>query len=572
MFDFLFVPVHATPLALLRILVGVVCLANLLLFVRDKRIWLDTTLARYRNESRYVDLFRFISWTPRNTGAILIAGIASSLFLILGVGSSVAAFATYFTLASLHCRCGYVLYGGDILLRVMLLWLALVDCGASVSFDRYISSGDPWGEGAAVPAYHLYFLWLQVSTVYICSGIQKARNPPWRSGRALYYSARHRGVSRLSLRMQDLISLPIARVFCWATIVAEIVLPLLLWTSHWWIAAAALAVFHVVIHLVLSVYLFSAIMLACLSVFVRFPLHIAESAPIGSGFSAAMFLLLSALVIAYPLVRRAQSWLRPLLFQFMLEHRWNMFLYPEPSINNFSIRISAHNFSENRTIQFDWEESECPQWYDPIRHRHRRMATVLARDSCGEIREEFYEYVACRIAKTYGIMVDAIGITIFRQRFAPIPPAAFPSVREIAPLSFHARTSSVCADSDFGFIDLYVCWILFGRDSSIASARIHCVLFLFLEAAGVGGHCVLPRLRFIFESSDFDHEAISEDADLSSVVQCADWSGVAAVDPASDWPQLYLDITSLSSVASDRVIADPLLLNLLNNPQRVSTG
>lgn len=146
-----------------------------------------------------------------------------ALLLLAGRWTRVASVASWIFLVSLHHRNGYVLYGGDLFLRLLVFWGMFLPWGVRYSMDARTSRAP----GNEVVSIGTATLLLQVVFVYVFTGILKAKDPSWQDGSAVYYAvaldtyARPLGVSLLHFPR-------LMRGLSYATLVFELAGPLLL--------------------------------------------------------------------------------------------------------------------------------------------------------------------------------------------------------------------------------------------------------------------------------------------------------------------------------------------------------
>lgn len=109
-----------------------------------------------------------------------------ALMLLIGYRTQLFTFLSWFLLLSLHNRNGFILQGGDDLLRMVLFWCLFIPWGTRYSYDSIASPYVP--KIMVMPASVALFAYLlQVSYLYTGSALLKG--PEWSSEfTALYYT------------------------------------------------------------------------------------------------------------------------------------------------------------------------------------------------------------------------------------------------------------------------------------------------------------------------------------------------------------------------------------------------
>ena len=115
----------------------------------------------------------------------------AAILTALGLWTRVSTFALAVGTVSLHHRNIMLLHGGDTVLRVMSLYLALSPCGAACSVDRLIAI---WKNRAEFPA--LRSLWVQrlitynLALLYLTTVWIRMYGHKWKDGTATWYTMR----------------------------------------------------------------------------------------------------------------------------------------------------------------------------------------------------------------------------------------------------------------------------------------------------------------------------------------------------------------------------------------------
>jgi hypothetical protein len=118
--------------------------------------------------------------------------VITAFTTMLGLWTRVSTILLALGTVSIQLRNGFILHGGDAVLRVMVLYLAIAPCGMACSLDRLIKL---W-KGKISPAMPTASLWAQrlisynVALVYFTTFWHKMHGNFWRNGTATWYPAR----------------------------------------------------------------------------------------------------------------------------------------------------------------------------------------------------------------------------------------------------------------------------------------------------------------------------------------------------------------------------------------------
>jgi hypothetical protein len=370
-------------LAAFRFLLGGVALANAVLLAREARLWLldsgvaPSRLAQISIRSR-LSPFLALPVNDTTTIAVLSLHVAACTFLTCGFLSNASAIAAWFTLTGLHARNRDILYGGDALLRTLLLLSAAMPVGEALSVDRWMAHGD-LGTPSTVNSTSLLVVKVQVALIYLHAFLDKLHNRHWRSGDAVALALRQDGIRRFGV--PRFMNTPrCLRVLSYGSLALEGILPpALLLPSTSTGAATAAIVFHMCINIALSVHLFSWIMVPPLTLFL-FPGTAgtvqleSESAYLVS--SGAAFILVGALwpAIGHTLPPRAQA----LAHWLWVGQRWNMFCSPsECTVSSTTIvTIWRRGCSTSKSFIWRGPGTQSP-FLSSMRHRFLKYESSI---------------------------------------------------------------------------------------------------------------------------------------------------------------------------------------------------
>jgi len=258
--------VDLRSLAVFRIGLGGLLVADALLRTRDFALMFApdgmfplTVLARVHAEPGIWSLAFLVdaSWW---SAAILILQAAAGAALALGWKTPVAKAVAWVALVSVIRRTSPATNAGDLWLAALLFWSLFLPLGSRFSLDR---------RGDARPGEcRAWGLTLQIAGVYLAAGLSKC-NEFWLSGDAVRYAlSTHDHGTRLGDALAGLPDL--CRWLTWAVLVLELAAPPLLIAGGRVrpFVAAALAMFHAGVWLLMSVGLFSAVGLVACSLFI----------------------------------------------------------------------------------------------------------------------------------------------------------------------------------------------------------------------------------------------------------------------------------------------------------------
>jgi predicted DCC family thiol-disulfide oxidoreductase YuxK len=178
-------------LALVRICIGSLIIADLL--IRAQTLTAHYTDAGVLPRGAFLALFS--SW-PTSThflagsfwiqaALFIVAGLVA-VALLLGYQARLAAFVSWILLISLDARNPFVSQGGDMLLRVLVLWCVFLPIGARFSVDAALNREGPRSD--AHFSMGSMALLLQAASVYFFTALLKS-DPVWiPDGTAVYFA------------------------------------------------------------------------------------------------------------------------------------------------------------------------------------------------------------------------------------------------------------------------------------------------------------------------------------------------------------------------------------------------
>ncbi|MCA9692128.1 MAG: HTTM domain-containing protein [Myxococcales bacterium] len=114
--------------------------------------------------------------------------VALALAGALGLCTRLSVLLTYLSVIVFQERGPFMIFGADLVMRCVGLWIVLVDGGRVWSIDaalRRRRGAPPPGE---IELWPVRAIQIQVVLVYLITGLLKLRAPPWQEGSAVYYA------------------------------------------------------------------------------------------------------------------------------------------------------------------------------------------------------------------------------------------------------------------------------------------------------------------------------------------------------------------------------------------------
>jgi hypothetical protein len=178
---------------------------------------------------------------------LLLAAVA----LTVGWHSRLAAIVVFVLIQSFMQLDHWVMNGGDALISVEAMFLALSSCGAALSLDQRRRTGEFWSAQCRAP-WVLRLLQVQLSLIYLANVQAKLAGKSWLDGSAVSYA----------WRSWPLLPAPewftsnalLVNVATWGTILIELAVAILVWNRKWrpW-ALGAGVLLHVAIMITMTV-------------------------------------------------------------------------------------------------------------------------------------------------------------------------------------------------------------------------------------------------------------------------------------------------------------------------------
>jgi hypothetical protein len=193
--EFFFREQSPVPIALFRILYGMLVIATLWLLRPDwlnwygVHAWVSLPTALKLEPGHRLNLLTIIPQNDAWIDAIFWVAMGSASLLTVGLLTRISSILVFVCLISIQQRNLYILHGGDTFLRLAGFFLIFAPAGAAVSMDRVIRIR----RGKETRAIQLRSPWaqrmiqLQLSFMYLVAFLLKMKGAPWLQGTALFY-------------------------------------------------------------------------------------------------------------------------------------------------------------------------------------------------------------------------------------------------------------------------------------------------------------------------------------------------------------------------------------------------
>ncbi|HKQ62031.1 MAG TPA: HTTM domain-containing protein [Candidatus Polarisedimenticolaceae bacterium] len=193
---------------------------------------------------------------PALAWALYLAAVASTGAVVLGLVTRLALLLQAVLLGYHWIVYFYATnFSYDALFLILTLCLVPSPCGRALSLDARGSGTDAT---ASWPLWTQRLICAQIALLYFGSAVFKISSPAWNNGEVLFQTLQDMWATGLGLRLIRL-GLPrgVFDLACYATIVFELSLPVMLSSRRWWGVAAGLGtLFHTTIAALLSIWQF----------------------------------------------------------------------------------------------------------------------------------------------------------------------------------------------------------------------------------------------------------------------------------------------------------------------------
>lgn len=278
---FFFEPESPLPIAVYRILLGLMVLANHALLLPDIHEWfsdrgtLSFATAKRVSGGGGLNLFDLLPHTDAAVWFMFTLSCLAAVTLLIGLFTRTSAVILFLTLVTLHHRNPIVLNSGDTFLRIATFFVIFSQAGAALSLDRLIriARGRESGPPAPRAPWAMRMIQIQLACLYVYAFVWKALGTMWLSGTAVYYTSRLAEFWRFPVPyvFEHLWSI---KVWSWATLVVELALGTLVWIKElrYWVLLSGVLL-HLGIEYSMNIPLFAFIMISTYVTFVE-PEHL----------------------------------------------------------------------------------------------------------------------------------------------------------------------------------------------------------------------------------------------------------------------------------------------------------
>jgi hypothetical protein len=163
---------------------------------------------------------------PRVIHGALIVWTVATVFLLLGLGTRLAAISVWLLSTSFANINSYVDNAGDQVRYILTLYLMLAPCSAAWSLDAWLrrKGGKLRGRPLIYP-WALRLLFVQMVLIYWCNGLYKVTGSDWPAGDSLYYVLGDLQLTRWSYA-QFPTPYVLTKVLSWTVLAWEVTFPL----------------------------------------------------------------------------------------------------------------------------------------------------------------------------------------------------------------------------------------------------------------------------------------------------------------------------------------------------------
>ena len=214
--------------------------------------------ARITRDLSVIGLFSPYQWSsgPFSFELIFHAGIFVTCLFVAGIGGRLTTIAVYMLTVSLQDLNSLITDGGDNITRIVLLYMIFADLSGRRDRDVPLAVG--LLHNAAILAVAV-----QLSMLYLSTGLYKAMGEHWQNGVAVYYVMRVNAFAWTGIGQHIYPSMIAVVVLTYATVLFEVAFPFMLfnrWTR--WFMLGAGVMFHVGLAAVMGLFGFSWMMLS----------------------------------------------------------------------------------------------------------------------------------------------------------------------------------------------------------------------------------------------------------------------------------------------------------------------
>ena len=237
--EFFFAEQSPIPIALFRVIYGVMVVATLLLLRPDwmewygPHAWVSLPTMQGIEPGPRLNLFTVMPESYFWVQALFWIFLASAACLTIGLLTRANSVVVYLCLASMQQRNLFILHGGDTFLRVAGFFLIFAPAGAAFSADRLIRiwRGKEGVEIRPRRPWAQRMIQFELALVYFVGFCWKVAGAPWVEGSALSYIYHLDELQRFPMPSW-LLNPTILKLATWFTLVLEFALGVLIWIKE----------------------------------------------------------------------------------------------------------------------------------------------------------------------------------------------------------------------------------------------------------------------------------------------------------------------------------------------------
>lgn len=288
--NFWFEPTSPTPMALFRIVVGLITLQCLcihllcdwhLYFGDHPLITIETMIGKYWGYDPYFDLMLLLPQGEIWRWYFFWFTVVCAGMMTLGLFTRFSSVATFLCLMSLQHHFLINQNSGDNFLRIAILFTAMSNAGDAFSLDNLLkATRQDWRkEGFRPPLsapWAQRMLQMQLCIAYFHTWWCKVAGPEWNDGTAVYYASRYDDIVRFPLPLL-LDDINIIKILTWGTLFAELALCTLIWwrPARYWVIIMGIAL-HLGIEYTMNLPMFEWLFIASYLLFI-YPEHLSRA-------------------------------------------------------------------------------------------------------------------------------------------------------------------------------------------------------------------------------------------------------------------------------------------------------
>ena len=228
---FWFAPVSTAPLAVLRIVFGLVVMAWLISLAPDLATFFGPAGILPNPPQLGPGGWSLLTITNSAAAAVVlwIVALLAGLALTVGFQSRLAAVVVFVAITSFERRNGMVFNGGDGLLRNMALFVALSPAGAALSWERWRAAPERFWTFPMHAPWALRLIHIQVSVVYLSTVWAKLQGRTWGGGLATTFALRIGDIQRIPTPAFLTDSVVLTNLMTFGTLAVEFSVGVLVW-------------------------------------------------------------------------------------------------------------------------------------------------------------------------------------------------------------------------------------------------------------------------------------------------------------------------------------------------------